>query len=66
MLRPHISQVLDHTYEALKILRENLMCNLNEKSIAVHFKHNPSIRKLVMLVLVSINHLLPVPDQEQE
>ena len=42
------------------------MRNLNEKSIPVYFKHNSSIRKLVMLVLVSINHLIPVPAQEQE
>jgi hypothetical protein len=42
------------------------MINLNERSVAFAFKHNLIIRKLVMLVLISINHLLPTQEQQHQ
>ena len=59
VLRPHIQTVPEHTYRALHHLREDLMINLSEKKIQFYFKTNSVLRKLVMLVLISINTLLP-------
>jgi len=69
VLRPHISRVSQETYKTLSIIRESLMSNLEERTLNVHFKHNQVVRKLVILVLISINHLVPVekvPEQEAQ
>ena len=65
VLRPHISRVHQHTYDGLYELRETLMKNLNERTVNFQFKNNQAISKLVMLVLVSVNHLLPSAPVEE-
>lgn len=59
VLRPHISQVAPETIVALTDIRNTLMADLNERNLNVQFKQTSAVRKLVMLVLVSINHLVP-------
>lgn len=66
VLRPHISRVQPHTYDGLYALRESLFKNLNERTVTFLFKNNQAISKLVMLVFVSVNHLLPSPPVEEE
>ena len=68
VLRPHISRVSPNTYEALQQLRENYLSNITEKQIPFRYKQNPNVKKLVMLVFVSINCLLPpqAPQVQQE
>ena len=65
VLRPHISHVQPHTYDALFGLRENFMRGFTERSVIARFNHSQPVRKLVTLVLVSINHLLPAQQEEQ-
>ena len=38
-----------------------MMKDLNERTVVFLFKNNQAISKLVMLVFVSVNHLLPSP-----
>ena len=47
-------------------LRDELTANLSEMKIAQYFKNNNVLRKLVMLVLISINSLLPADEKHQE
>lgn len=42
------------------------MRDLNERTVNFLFKNNQAISKLVMLVYVSVNHLLPTPPVEDE
>jgi len=43
------------------------MSHLNERTLNVQYKHSQVVRKLVNLVFVSINHLIPLEkDQEEE
>ena len=42
------------------------MKNLNERTVTFLHKNNQAISKLVMLVLVSVNHLLPSAPVEEE
>ena len=42
------------------------MKGLNDRTVNFLFKNNQAICKLVMLVYVSINHLLPTPPVEEE
>ena len=42
------------------------MKNLNERTVTFLHKNNQAISKLVMLVLVSVNHLLPSTPVEEE
>ena len=42
------------------------MRDLNERTVNFLFKNNQAICKLVMLVYVSVNHLLPTPPVEEE
>ena len=59
VLRPHISRVAQSTYDGLALMRDTLMSHLDERTLNVQYKHSSVVRKLVMLVLVSTNHLLP-------
>ena len=42
------------------------MSHLDEKTLNVNYKHSSVVRKLVMLVLISINHLIPLNGEEEE
>lgn len=59
VLRPHISRVAQATYDGLAVLRDTLMSHLDERTLNVQYKHSSVVRKLVMLALVSVNHLCP-------
>ena len=37
---------------------------MNERFVSIAYKNSQVIRKLVMLVLISINHLIPVEKEE--
>ena len=59
VLRPHIARVQTHTFDALFALRETEMGDLDERAAAAYFRGSPNVKKLAMVVYVSINHLLP-------
>ena len=42
------------------------MSHLDERTLNVQYKHSSVVRKLVMLVLISINHLIPIAKEEEE
>lgn len=61
MLRPHISRIQPHTYDSLYDLRDNLLRNFNDRTVPFIYKNSQAIGRLVMLVYVSVNHILPTP-----
>ena len=44
------------------VLRDTLMADHNERTVNSHFKSSAVVRKLVMLVLVSLNQILPAQE----
>ena len=65
VLRPHLAHIESETYEELRQIRNDFLENRTERAIQCLYSglRNKPLKSMVMVVLTSINHLLPKEEE---
>ena len=65
VLRPHLAHIEPETYEELRQIRNEFLENRTERAIQCLYSglRNKPLKCMVVVVLTSINHLLPKEEE---